>query len=54
MIDDELVGRLGLRRRRLPAPQRVRLVMGEEEVVFSEWVKLQVYSEDQWWTAQVV
>ena len=54
LIDDKLVGRLGLRRRRLPAPQRVRLAMGEEEVVFSEWVKLRVYSEDQRWTVQVV
>ena len=54
LIDDELVRRLGLRRRRLPAPQQVRLAMGEEEVVFLEWVKLRVYSEDQRWTAQVV
>ena len=54
LIDGGLVERLGLRRRRLPLPQRVRLVMGEEEVVFSEWVKLRVCSEDQQWTARVV
>ena len=28
--------------------------MGEEEVVFLEWVKLRVCSEDQQWTAWVV
>jgi hypothetical protein len=46
LIDDGLVRRLGLRRRKLPAPQRVRLAMGEEEIVFSEWVKLRLCSED--------
>jgi hypothetical protein len=46
LIDDGLVWKLGLRRRRLPAPQWVRLAMGEEEVVFSEWVKLHLCSED--------
>ena len=54
LIDEGLVARLGLRRRRLPSPQRVRLAMGEEEVVFSEWVKLRTYSDDQRWTARIV
>ena len=54
LIDNGLVRRLRLRRRQLPSPQRVKLAMGEEEVVFSEWVKLRVCSEDQQWTAQVV
>ena len=47
LIDNGLVRRLRLRRRRLPSPQRVKLAMGEEEVVFLEWVKLQVCSKDQ-------
>ena len=54
LIDEGLVVRLGLRRRRLPTPRRVRLAMGEGEVVFSEWVKLKVCSEDTRWTARVV
>ena len=54
LVDDGLVARLGLRRRRLPTPQRARLAMGEEEVVFSEWVKLRVCSEDSQWTARTV
>ena len=54
LIDEELVERLGLRRRRLPTPQRVRLAMGEGEVVFLEWVKLRTFSEDERWTARVV
>ena len=53
-IDEGLVKKLGLRRRRLPSPQRARLAMGEEEVIFSEWVKLRASSEDQRWTARVV
>jgi len=53
-IDDRLVEKLGLRRRQLLSPQRARLVMGEEEVMFSEWVKLRTSSEDQRWTARVV
>ena len=40
LIDEMLVVRLGLRRRRLPLPQRVWLAMGEEVGEFSEWVKL--------------
>ena len=54
LIDDRLVTKLGLRRRWLPFPQRARLAMGEEEVVFTEWVKLWVCSDDQQWTARVV
>ena len=54
LIDKRLVEELGLRRRRLPVPQRVWLAMGEEEVVFSEWVKLRTRSEDQQWDARVV
>ena len=54
LIDETLVARLGLRRRRLPSPQRVRLAMGEEVVEFSEWVKLQASSIDGQWTARVV
>ena len=54
LIDETLVARLRLRRRRLPSPQRVRLAMGEEVVEFSEWVKLQASSIDGQWTAQVV
>ena len=54
LIDERLVARLGLRRRRLPSPQRVRLAMGEEEVEFSEWVKLRASSIDGQWTAHVV
>ena len=54
LIDEGLVAKLGLRRRRLPSPQRVHLAMGEAEVIFSEWVKLPLYSYDQQWTAHVV
>ena len=54
LIDEELVKKLGLRRRRMAHPQRVRLAMGEEEVVFSEWVKLWTDSMDQEWTARTV
>ena len=36
LIDEDLVKKLGLRRRRMAHPQRVHLAMGEEEVVFSE------------------
>ena len=54
LIDDGLVTRLGLRRRRLPSPQRARLAMGDEEVVFTEWVKLKTVSADDRWTARVV
>ena len=46
LIDEELVGKLGLRKRPLPVPQWVRLAMGDEDVVFSEWVKLRTSSED--------
>ena len=54
LIDEELVEKLGLRRRRMAHPQRVRLAMGEGEVVFLEWVKLQTDSTDQEWTARTV
>ena len=54
LIDEDLVKTLGLRQRRLPTPQRARLAMGTEEVVFSEWVKLKTFSMDRQWTAQVV
>ena len=54
LIDDELVKKLGPRKRRMAHPQRVRLAMGEEEVVFSEWVKLRTDSMDQEWTARTV
>ena len=54
LVDETLVARLGLRKKQLPSPQQVRLAMGEEEVVFSEWVKLWLYSDDQRWTARVV
>jgi hypothetical protein len=54
LIDESLVARLNLKRRRLPTPQRVRLAMGEEEVVFEEWVKLPVFSTDLLWAARVV
>jgi len=54
LIDDGLVTRLGLRRRHLPSPQQAQLVMGNEEVVFIEWVKLKTVSADNQWTAQVV
>ena len=54
LIDEDLVAKLGLRRRKLPAPQRARLAMGDEEVVLTEWVKLRTFSEDQKWTARVV
>ena len=47
LIDGGLAVRLGLKRRRLPSPQQVQLAMGEEVVVFEEWVKLQVLLEDQ-------
>ena len=54
LIDDELVKKLGLRRRHMAHPQRVCLTMGEEEVVFSEWVKLRMDSIDQEWMACTV
>ena len=54
LIDEELVSRLGLRRRKLPAPQRAKLAMGEEEIEFSEWVRLRVCSDDLQWTVRVV
>ena len=54
LIDEQLVSKLGLRRRQLQSPQRARLAMGEGEVVFSEWVKLQLHSRNQQWTAQTV
>ena len=54
LIDEELVAKLGLRRRRLPSPRRARMAMGEEEVVLTEWVKLKLRSEDHQWTARVV
>ena len=54
LIDEDLVKKLGLRRRRLPSPQRARLAMGTEEVVFSEWVKLKAFSTDRLWTAKLV
>ena len=54
LIDDGLVTKLGLRRRRLLSPQRARLAMGDEEVVFTEWVKLRTVSTDHQWTARVV
>ena len=54
LIDEQLVSKLGLRRRQLRSPQRVWLAMGEGEVVFSEWVKLQLRSPDQQWTARTV
>ena len=46
LIDERLVTELGLRRRKLPVPRKARLAMGEEEVVFSEWVRLKTISED--------
>ena len=52
LIDEKLVKELGLRRRALPTPQRARLAMGEEEVEFTEWVRLRVFSDDQRWTAR--
>ena len=54
LIDEKLVRELGLRRRALPSPQRARLAMGEEEVEFTEWVRLRVFSNDQQWTACTV
>ena len=36
LIDEGLVLRLGLRRRRLPAPRRARLAMGDGEMVLTE------------------
>jgi hypothetical protein len=54
LIDERLVVRLGLKKRKLPCPQRARLAMGEGEVEFTEWVKLRVRSNDQQWTARVV
>ena len=54
LIDEGLVTKLGLRRRQLPSPQRARLAMGEEEVEFTEWVKLRVCANDQQWTARMV
>ena len=54
LIDEGLVKTLGLRRRRLPSPQRARLAMGTEEVVFTEWVKLKTFSMDRHWTAKLV
>ena len=54
LIDEKLVRELGLRRRALPSPQRARLAMGEEEVEFTEWVRLRVFSNDQQWTARTV
>ena len=54
LIDERLVRRLGLKRRKLPVPRKARLAMGEEEVVFSEWVRLKTISEDQKWTARTV
>jgi hypothetical protein len=54
LIDEGLVSNLGLKRRRLPSPQRARLAMGEGEVEFTEWIKLRVFSEDRQWTSRVV
>ena len=54
LVDEQLVARLGLRRRKLPSPQRARLAMGDEEMVLTEWVKLKLCSEDQRWTTRVV
>ena len=54
LIDEKLVEELGLRRRALPSPQRARLAMGEEEMEFTEWVRLRVFSDDQQWTARTV
>ena len=54
LIDEDLVAKLGLRRRRLPTPLRAKLAMGDEGVVLTEWVKLRAVSEDQQWTARVV
>ena len=54
LIDEKLVGELGLRRRKLPSPQRARLAMGEEEVEFTEWVKPHVCSDDRRWAARAV
>ena len=54
LIDEGLVARLGLRRRQLSPPRRARLAMGEGEVEFTEWVKLQDDSNDGRWTACAV
>ena len=47
LIDEQLVERLGLQKHQLPALQQARLAIGEGEVVFSKWVKLQTFSEDR-------
>ena len=54
LVGEEPVARLGLKRRRLPSPHRVKLAMGEDEINLSEWVKLRVVSNDQQWTAHGV
>jgi hypothetical protein len=52
LIDEALVDCLGLRRRPLPRVEVNKLAMGQAEVVFSEWVKLRVYSPDNSWSSR--
>ena len=46
LIDERLVMELRLRRRKLPVPRKARLAMGEEEVVFSEWERKKLCSQN--------
>jgi hypothetical protein len=58
LIREELVNTLSLRRRLLPKPENVELVMqaGKEKVVveLTEYVKLQLYDPNCWWISKTI